>query len=319
MSDPTQEKIAREAARAQIKSAEALVTAIQAMTKAMGGSDGAASGTRNGGISISVEGKPAPLPIFGKDYFKPDEMNSLKKEILAASTPKYGKDYMTEEDIARFLKAITPKKGTDYSDGEPGKAGKNMTWADVPTSVKEKLHGAPGEPGKTPKHEWQGTSLRFEHAPGIWGAWHDLKGPKGDGFDQNSLKGRFQQMDEFMARSRTGALNLVELRDLPPLVGHGGQFLKLNADEKTFAWATPSGSGGGVNVATEKVTATQSGNNVTINLLSLAHTLIGLLFVTRQGQIKTPLDTTYGYTVSGNTVTVYNADASEDFLISYTY
>lgn len=30
-----------------------------------------------------------------------------------------------------------------------------------------------------PRHEWDGTKLRFEKAPGEWGEWVDLRGPRG--------------------------------------------------------------------------------------------------------------------------------------------
>lgn len=43
--------------------------------------------------------------------------------------------------------------------------------------------GDPGEKGETgpmPKHEWNGTRLRFEQADGKWGKAVDLKGNQGD-------------------------------------------------------------------------------------------------------------------------------------------
>ena len=40
--------------------------------------------------------------------------------------------------------------------------------------------GDPGPVGPMPKHEWDGSKLRFEQSPGKFGKWTDLKGPKGD-------------------------------------------------------------------------------------------------------------------------------------------
>jgi hypothetical protein len=40
--------------------------------------------------------------------------------------------------------------------------------------------GPRGPIGPMPRHEWEGTELRFEIAPGQWGAWVDLQGPKGE-------------------------------------------------------------------------------------------------------------------------------------------
>jgi len=39
--------------------------------------------------------------------------------------------------------------------------------------------GDPGERGPMPRHQWQGTLLRFEQPDGTWGRFTDLQGPKG--------------------------------------------------------------------------------------------------------------------------------------------
>lgn len=40
--------------------------------------------------------------------------------------------------------------------------------------------GKRGPIGPMPRHQWDGTELRFEIEPGKWGAWVDLQGPKGE-------------------------------------------------------------------------------------------------------------------------------------------
>jgi hypothetical protein len=40
--------------------------------------------------------------------------------------------------------------------------------------------GPTGPMGPMPSHEWRGTELRFELAPGQWGQWTDLQGPAGE-------------------------------------------------------------------------------------------------------------------------------------------
>lgn len=87
----------------------------------------------------------------------------------------------------------------------------------------------------------------------------------------------------------------------------------------TLDYFQASSSAVGINTATEQLSGTQSGSNVTLNLTTLSHSFVAILFVTRNGQILTPNDTSLGYTISGNTVTIYNADASEPFLVTYTY
>lgn len=39
--------------------------------------------------------------------------------------------------------------------------------------------GPQGPIGPMPEHQWDGTRLRLEAAPGMWGQWVDLKGPPG--------------------------------------------------------------------------------------------------------------------------------------------
>lgn len=43
------------------------------------------------------------------------------------------------------------------------------------------LRGFPGPKGDKPRHEWDGTSLRFENPDGSYGEFVDLKGDPGDG------------------------------------------------------------------------------------------------------------------------------------------
>lgn len=82
---------------------------------------------------------------------------------------------------------------------------------------------------------------------------------------------------------------------------------------------TISATSGGANVATEAVTAVQSGSNVTIDLTQLSQTYTSVLLVTRNGMVLTLGDTNLGYTQAGDILTIYNADESEPFLIQYTY
>lgn len=48
--------------------------------------------------------------------------------------------------------------------------------------------GAPGLPGPMPRHEWDGTKLRFQRTDNTWGEWVDLEGPIGpDGLSAYQL------------------------------------------------------------------------------------------------------------------------------------
>lgn len=114
---------------------------------------------------------------------------------------------------------LAPIDGRDGKDGEPGRAGKDadpamvaalvaQAMADVPRprdgkdgldadpalvraevaravgamalrSGERGPRGAAGEIGPMPRHEWRGTELRFEEAPGEWGPFVNLRGPRG--------------------------------------------------------------------------------------------------------------------------------------------
>lgn len=101
---------------------------------------------------------------------------------------------------------------------------------------------------------------------------------------------------------------------VPSLVAGTGVTLTKTSDGGYII--TSTGGGTGTNSLTEKVTGVQSGTDVTLDLTTLAHTPSVILFVTRQGQILTPTD---DWTQTGDIITVGNADASEIFLVTYTY
>lgn len=77
-----------------------------------------------------------------------------------------------------------PRDGRDGLDADPA-----LVRAEVARAVnamtlragERGLQGDPGEIGPMPAHEWSGTKLRFEEAPGAWGEWVDLRGPRGIG------------------------------------------------------------------------------------------------------------------------------------------
>ena len=82
------------------------------------------------------------------------------------------------------------------------------------------------------------------------------------------------------------------------------------------AAVTASGGGAGTNVATEVCAATQSGANITLDLTTLSHTVVAVEIIFRNGQNVTPVS---GWSLSGSTVTVVNADAGDAYQVQYTY
>lgn len=77
-----------------------------------------------------------------------------------------------------------------------------------------------------------------------------------------------------------------------------------------------SGGGSGASVATEIVTAVQSGSDITLDLTTLSHVFVAIEVVFRNGANITP---GASWSRSGNTITVFNADSTEVFQVQYTY
>lgn len=79
------------------------------------------------------------------------------------------------------------------------------------------------------------------------------------------------------------------------------------------------GAAAGSNSAVEKLTGTQSGTSVTLDLTGLANTFVAIRAIFKDGQALTPGDTQFGWTRVTNTITILNADAGQAFLVDYTY
>lgn len=187
----------------------------------------------------AARGPEGHTPKYGVDFLKPAEMAKLKKDL----TPVYGRDYMTQQEWARFLEMATPKKGKDYFDGkpgapgEPGKPGKSLTWNDLTKEQKNSLVGATGPIGPMPKHEWYGTSIRFELSPGKWGQWVDLIGHPGE---TKVVQGEFQP------RTFGGATRFIELADVTRefTADDALKVVRVNATGTGLEYATGGGGGG---------------------------------------------------------------------------
>jgi len=77
--------------------------------------------------------------------------------------------------------------------------------------------------------------------------------------------------------------------------------------------------GSGANVATEKLTPTVSGADITLDLSSLSQTFDTIQWVAKNGQILDSSDATFGWSRVTTTITVLNATTTDIFLVHYTY
>lgn len=96
-----------------------------------------------------------------------------------------------------------------------------------------------------------------------------------------------------------------------------------NVTERWRVWeSTPTGSN--PDAATESLTPTQVGNDITLDLTGLSNTFSVILGIFRNGQLVTSgtsggSDGSSRWSRAGNIVTVYNAADSDFFSVQYTY
>ena len=96
-------------------------------------------------------GEDGYTPIKGKDYYTPEEVKEIKKEV----TPVKGKDYFDGKDGkngrdgkdgkdgARGLRGLSGKDGKDGRNGKDGKDGKDGS-PDTPYEIRDKLSSLKG-------------------------------------------------------------------------------------------------------------------------------------------------------------------------------
>lgn len=97
------------------------------------------------------DGEDGHTPIKGKDYYTPEEIKEIKKEV----TPIKGKDYFDGKDGkdgrngkdgkdgARGLRGLSGKDGKDGRNGKDGKDGKDGS-PDTPYEIRDKLSSLKG-------------------------------------------------------------------------------------------------------------------------------------------------------------------------------
>lgn len=68
------------------------------------------------------------------------------------------------------------RNGEDGRDGQDGAPGDRGDKGDRGPAGQD---GEDGERGPAPRHEWDGTRLRFQRPDGSWGQWVDLRGVPG--------------------------------------------------------------------------------------------------------------------------------------------
>ena len=143
-------------------------------------------------------------PVKFKDYFTKEEQKQIVDIIESRIKIPVVKD------------GVTPKPGIDYPSHEQVSKFIGESVAEIPTPKN----------GISPKHEWNGTKIRFQNGDGTWGKWTNLKGKDGAG----------KTVSVF---GDSGAKFFRDLLDAPR--GYGGQsgkFLKVKTTEDGLEFST---------------------------------------------------------------------------------
>jgi hypothetical protein len=81
---------------------------------------------------------------------------------------------------ARGEQGPAGRDGKDGRDGAPGAVGKDGARGERGPAGRDGKDGKDGEQGPVgpmPRHQWQGTKLRFQQTDNRWGKWTELRAP----------------------------------------------------------------------------------------------------------------------------------------------
>lgn len=106
-----------------------------------------------------------------------------------------------------------------------------------------------------------------------------------------------------------GSFNTIDLAGTISATDEGGGVVEF----------TGSGGGTGTNFDIQPVTPVTSGANITLDLTTLPHTFTSIKAITKNGQLLTAGDATFGWSVTGNSATVLNASTSDQFEVEYVW
>jgi hypothetical protein len=282
----------------------------------------------------ALKNEIAPLLIGLRNELS-ETNGALSRALEKGST--HGIELVLNGENVPMLKGrdgYTPVKGKDFFDGQDGRNGKDgkngkngargMKGADGKDG-KKGLDGRDGRDGKDGKHGITKTVTEFvEISPiDIRDKLESLKG--GSRLSMKAIKGLQEIIDKMSlsggrggdggiggSGSVTGSTTFAGLTDVSVAGVAVDQSVKWNGT----AWVPfdPSTASGSSTYFTN-VTATQSGANAVIDLTQLGATYSSMLFPTRNGQV---LRVTSDYTLSGLTLTILNADATESFSVAWS-
>lgn len=241
----------------------------------------------------------AVRPVVGTDYYTEEEKWELVQTIYSLiQVPKVGVDFFTVKEKREFMAVLKDQLSRELQKAiQKIPKTEQILVDEKPTVIASKLNTL----------ESAIDSKVIRGLPTIEDFIKELKDPKG----KNKLSA--EHILNMPARGR------LDQR------WHGGGLSSVSTDSTLTGDGTPSsplhvvGGTGGASIASQGVVATQAGLDVEVDLTQLPNTATGVITLFRNGLALYPNDTNLGYTQAGDILTIYNADASEQFLLVYTY
>lgn len=256
------------------------------------------------------KGDKGDTPEKGKDYYTPEEIEQIAKEIESkirvpedGYTPQKGEDYYTEDDISEIVELVqkkirVPKDGRDGEDGKDAE----VDYDKIVRLVLPMLpKGKEGKPGK------DGTQITAEQIIAL------IK----DKLSYNDLADL-----PTIFKGMAGAGYLRELTDVE-IIGEptNGYVIKWDSTKKKFVVGADTGGGGSeINFAdNETPGGTINGSNTAFTLAHPPSPTASLMLILNGQFLTQGVD----YTLSGDDITMTTAPdaafASLPFKAFYRY
>jgi len=221
-----------------------------------------------------------------KDNPAKDGKTPTKSELLAIIAPLIPKPIKGEPGktpTKAELKALIESLIPDPIPGEPGIG----------------IPGKAGKPGRMPKHEWRGTFIRFETAPGEWGEWVNLQGAPSEGIEYTpGFAASMPSVTVVQGNTRFEGVTKIVL---------GDNLTAVRTANGVVISGENGGSGGGGSLDFETPTGTIDDSNVTFDVVNTP-----LYLVVNGAQYFEGVH----YTLTGLTITLNNPIGTGGFIRS---
>jgi hypothetical protein len=207
------------------------------------------------------------------------ELVALIKPLIPAPIPGAPGKTPSDKKLLSLIKPLIPKAPKAI----PGKPGKK---------------GDKGDPAPMPRHEWNGTLIRFEIEPDVWGPWVNLQGAPGE-----SMPGGGPGATPYAFRALADGF----VREGITEIYFGDNITVTRTGNGVRIDAEAGGGGGGTGLDFETPTGTVDDSNLTFDVLNTP-----LYLVVNGAQYFEGVH----YSLAGLTVTLFSPVGTGGFIRS---